>query len=143
MDLSTQVVHQRYVCLTSLFFPYSRNTFTFYGNIFSRTHRYLVFMLWRQFKVSFRGPSISIQGSNQDFQQDGTVPESGTKGQKFPHCLGTKGQWDKPGRDFDILSQDRLGQDFDNLSCPVPGQDAGQKEKKRKKITIFEKQKNK
>ena len=36
MDSSTSVVHQRYVCLTSLFFPYSRNTFTFYRYIFSR-----------------------------------------------------------------------------------------------------------
>ena len=72
-----------------------------------------------------------------------TVRLFGTKG----HCPGTKRQWDKlkilprdrtacqsPGRDVG-----RDGSDFDSLSRPVPRQDAGQKKKRSKKITNFEK----
>ena len=40
--------------------------------------------------------------------------DKGTTGQKFPHCPGTKGQWDKlkilpwvlPRQDFDMLQWD-------------------------------------
>ena len=41
----------------------------------------------------------------------------GTKGQKFHHCPGTKGQWDK----LKILQRDGTGRDSQN-----PGRDAGQ-----------------
>ena len=43
-----------------------------------------------------------------------------------------------PGPDFDILPQDGSGQTCDSMSCPVPGQNARQKEKKN---TIFEEKK--
>ena len=46
----------------------------------------------------------------------------GTKGQKFLHCPGTKGQRDK----LKILPRDGTGRDFDRLSRPVPGRDTGQ-----------------
>ena len=46
----------------------------------------------------------------------------GTKGQKFLHCPGTKGQRDK----LKILPRDGTGRDFDRLSRPVPGRPAGQ-----------------
>ena len=50
---------------------------------------------WNGFKV----------GWDQRFQRDGTVQLFGTKGQKFHHCPGTKGQrdsqnlgWNWPGK---------------------------------------------
>ena len=43
--------------------------------------------------------------------------DKGTPGQKFLHCPGTKGQWDK----LKILPRDGTGRDSEN-----PGRDAGQ-----------------
>ena len=54
-----------------------------------------------------------------------TVQLFGTKGQKFLHCPGTKGQWDK----LKILPRDRTGQDFDSLSRSVPRDKTGQSRK--------------
>ena len=58
-------------------------------------------------------------GANLGFQQDGTVQLFGTKGQKFLHCPGSKGQRDK----LKILPRDGSG--FLTF-CPVPGRPAGQ-----------------
>jgi hypothetical protein len=58
------------------------------------------------------------------FQRDGTVQLFGTKGQKFLHCPGTKGQRDKLKilpRDGTAKIWDGTGRDSQNL-----GQDAGQ-----------------
>ena len=52
------------------------------------------------------------------FQWDGTVQLFGTKGQKFFHCLGTKGQRDK----LKILHRDGTGRDSQNLGRDGPGQ---------------------
>ena len=61
---------------------------------------------------------------NYGFQWNGTVQLFGTKGQKFLHCPGTKGQQDK----LKIWPRDGTGRDSQN-----PGRDAGQNgtEKKR------------
>ena len=64
------------------------------------------------------------------FQQDRTVLSRRTKGQKFLHCPGTKGQQDMVkiflrdwlGQDFDILPQDRPGQDGILMFCHGMGQ---------------------
>merc|ERR1712008_199162 len=64
-------------------------------------------------------------------QWDGTVQLFGTKGQKFLHCPGTKGQRDKlkilprdgPGRDFDILPWDGPGRDKILTFCQGTGRD--------------------
>ena len=52
------------------------------------------------------------------FQRDGTVQLFGTKGQKFLHCPGTKGQRDK----LKILPRDRTGRDSQNSGRDGPGQ---------------------
>ena len=51
---------------------------------------------------------VDISASH--FQQDGTVQLFGTKGQKFHHCLGTKGQQDK----LKILPREGMGRGSQN-----------------------------
>ena len=62
-------------------------------------------------------------------QRDGTVQFFGTKGQKFHHCPGTKGQRDK----LKNLSRDGTGRvgtakirDGTGRDSQKPGRDAGQ-----------------
>ena len=55
----------------------------------------------------------------------------GTKGQKFLHCPGTKGQqdkvkknlWEGPRRDFCVVPQEGTGWNFDILAQDGPGWD--------------------
>ena len=57
-------------------------------------------------------------GTYQSFQRDGTVQLFGTKGQKFLHCPGIKGQGDK----LKILPRDGTGRDSQNSGRDGPGQ---------------------
>ena len=60
------------------------------------------------------GTTLGRWDTYQSFQRDGTVQLFGTKGQKFLHCPGTKGQWDK----LKILPRGTAGQG----NIFVPGQ---------------------
>ena len=62
--------------------------------------------------------------------RDRTVQLFGTTGQKFLHCPGTKGQWDK----LKILPRDGTGWDFDRLSRPIPSRDVPWDKNERKNL---------
>ena len=61
----------------------------------------------------------------------------GTKGQKFLHCPGTKGQQDKLKIQQLVKirdgTRDGMVPDFDSLPLPVPGDKTGQSRKGRSK----------
>ena len=65
-----------------------------------RKKKYLYKIAFRANVSDYKFWTISSQ-IGQGFQRDGTVQLFGTKGQKFLHCPGTKGQWDNlaMGRD--------------------------------------------